>query len=200
MITKTFAYCRVSSADQSLERQLEQFRELGINERDIFIDKKSGKDFEREQYQLMKAQIRPGDCLFLVSLDRLGRSYQKIQEEWSSLRSLGCDIVVLDMPILDTRNTEGGLTGKFISDLFLQILSYVAEIERQNIRTRQRQGIELAKAAGKYKGRKPIPTENFPQVYQQVKAGEITARAGMTMLGIKTNTWYRRVKEYEGTL
>ena len=200
MTTKTFAYCRVSSADQSLERQLEQFRELGINERDIFIDQKSGKDFEREQYQLMKAQIRPNDCVFLVSLDRLGRSYQKIQEEWSSLRSLGCDIVVLDMPILDTRNTEGGLTGQFISDLFLQILSYVAEIERQNIRTRQRQGIELAKAAGKYKGRKPIPTENFPQVYQQWKAGEITARKGMELLGIKTNTWYRRVKEYEGTL
>lgn len=200
MTTKIFAYCRVSSSDQSIDRQLQQFKELGIDERDIFIDQKSGKDFEREQYQLMKAQIRPLDCVFLTSLDRLGRSYEKIKEEWSDLRSLGCDIVVLDMPILDTRNTEGGLTGKFISDLFLQILSYVAEIERQNIRARQRQGIELAKAAGKYKGRKPIPTEDFPQIYQQWKAGEITARKGMELLGVKANTFYRRVKEYERTV
>ena len=118
--------------------------------------------------------------------------------EWSDLRSKGCDIVVLDMPILDTRNTEGGLTGQFISDLFLQILSYVAEIERQNIRARQRQGIELAKAAGKYKGRKPIQTDDFPEIYEKVKSKEITARKGMEMLGVRANTWYRRVKAYEG--
>ena len=156
MTTKTFGYCRVSSSDQCLDRQLAQLRDFGIDERDIYVDKKSGKDFDREQYQLMKAQIRFRDTCVFTSLDRMGRSYQDILAEWSDLRSKGCDIVVLDMPILDTRNTEGGLTGQFISDLFLQILSYVAEIERQNIRARQRQGIELAKAAGKYKGRKPV--------------------------------------------
>ena len=198
MTTKTFGYCRVSSSDQCLDRQLAQLRDFGIDERDIYVDKKSGKDFDREQYQLMKAQIRFRDTCGFTSLDRMGRSYQDILAEWSDLRSKGCDIVVLDMPILDTRNTEGGLTGQFISDLFLQILSYVAEIERQNIRARQRQGIELAKAAGKYKGRKPIPTDNFPEVYEKVKTKEITARKGMEMLGVRANTWYRRVKAYEG--
>lgn len=198
MTTKTFGYCRVSSSDQCLDRQLAQLRDFGIDERDIYVDKKSGKDFDREQYQLMKTQIRQMDTCVFTSLDRMGRSYQDILAEWSDLRSKGCDIVVLDMPILDTRNTEGGLTGQFISDLFLQILSYVAEIERQNIRARQRQGIELAKAAGKYKGRKPIQTDDFPEIYEKVKSKEITARKGMEILGVKANTWYRRVKAYEG--
>jgi len=198
MTTKTFGYCRVSSSDQCLDRQLAQLRDFGIDERDIYVDKKSGKDFDREQYQLMKAQLRYKDLCVFTSLDRMGRSYQDILAEWSDLRSKGCDIVVLDMPILDTRNTEGGLTGQFISDLFLQILSYVAEIERQNIRARQRQGIELAKAAGKYKGRKPIQTDDFPEIYEKVKSKEITARKGMEMLGVRANTWYRRVKAYEG--
>ena len=198
MTSKTFGYCRVSSSDQCLDRQLAQLRDFGIDERDIYVDKKSGKDFDREQYQLMKAQIRFRDTCVFTSLDRMGRSYQDILAEWSDLRSKGCDIVVLDMPILDTRNTEGGLTGQFISDLFLQILSYVAEIERQNIRARQRQGIELAKAAGKYKGRKPIQTDDFPEIYEKVKSKEITARKGMEMLGVRANTWYRRVKAYEG--
>ena len=198
MTTKTFGYCRVSSSDQCLDRQLAQLRDFGIDERDIYVDKKSGKDFDREQYQLMKAHTRQGDLIVFTSLDRLSRNYKNLIEEWSSLRSIGCDIVVLDMPILDTRNTEGGLTGQFISDLFLQILSYVAEIERQNIRARQRQGIELAKAAGKYKGRKPIRTDDFPEIYEKVMSKEITARKGMEMLGVRANTWYRRVKAYEG--
>ena len=198
MTTKTFGYCRVSSSDQCLDRQLAQLRDFGIDERDIYVDKKSGKDFDREQYQLMKSHTRQGDLIVFTSLDRLSRNYKNLIEEWQSLRSMGCDIVVLDMPILDTRNTEGGLTGQFISDLFLQILSYVAEIERQNIRARQRQGIELAKAAGKYKGRKPIQTDDFPEIYEKVKSKEITARKGMEMLGVRANTWYRRVKAYEG--
>ena len=198
MTTKTFGYCRVSSSAQCLDRQLAQLRDFGIDERDIYVDKKSGKDFDRELYLLLKAQIRQMDTCVFTSLDRMGRSYQDILAEWSDLRSMGCDIVVLDMPILDTRNTEGGLTGQFISDLFLQILSYVAEIERQNIRARQRQGIELAKAAGKYKGRKPIRTDDFPEIYEKVKSKEITARKGMELLGVRANTWYRRVKAYEG--
>jgi DNA invertase Pin-like site-specific DNA recombinase len=160
----------------------------------------SGKDFNREQYQLMKAQLRHGDLVVFLSIDRMGRNYSEIIEEWRSIISLGCDIVVLDMPILDTRNNEGGLTKRFISDLFLQILSYVSEQERINIRNRQRQGIELAKAAGKYKGRKPIEVENFAEIYDMWKSGEISGREAMRQANLKPNTFYRRAKEYEGTI
>ncbi|MBE7059419.1 MAG: recombinase family protein [Ruminococcaceae bacterium] len=200
MTSKMFFYGRVSSKDQNEERQLHQARELGIDERDIYIDKKSGKDFDREQYQLLKRQLRPSDILFISSIDRLGRNYDLILSEYRSIVDMGCDIVVLDMPLLDTRNTEGGLTKRFISDLFLQILSYVSEQERINIRSRQRQGIEIAKALGKYKGRKPIETENFSSVYDEWKSGNITARQAMETLNIKPNTFYRRVKEHEGTI
>lgn len=200
MTAKQFFYGRVSSAEQNEERQLHVAREFGIDERDIYIDKVSGKDFNREQYQLMKAQLRDGDLVVFLSIDRMGRNYFEIIEEWRSIISLGCDIVVLDMPILDTRNTEGGLTKRFISDLFLQILSYVSEQERINIRNRQRQGIELAKAAGKYKGRKPIEVENFAEIYNRWKSGEISGREAMRQANLKPNTWYRRVKEYEGTI
>ena len=200
MTAKQFFYGRVSSAEQNEERQLHAAREFGIDDRDIYIDKVSGKDFNREQYQIMKSQLRSGDLVVFLSIDRMGRNYFEVIEEWRSIISLGCDIVVLDMPILDTRNNEGGLTKRFISDLFLQILSYVSEQERINIRNRQRQGIELAKAQGKYKGRKPIEVENFPEIYNQWKAGEITGRQAMRLANLKPNTWYRRVKEYEGTL
>lgn len=201
MTEKQFFYGRISAKDQNEERQLLAAREFGIDERDIYLDKQSGKDFDREQYQLMKGQLRQGDLVVIMSIDRLGRNYDQIISEWRDIVvNLGCDIVVLDMPLLDTRNEDGGLTKRFISDLFLQILSYVAEQERINIRSRQRQGIEIAKAAGKYKGRKPIATDDFPQIYEQWKAGMITARKGMELLNIKANTFYRRVKQYEGTL
>ena len=200
MTAKQFFYGRVSSAEQNEERQLHAAREFGIDERDTYIDKVSGKDFNREQYRIMKSQLRSGDLVVFLSIDRMGRNYFEVIEEWRSIISLGCDIVVLDMPILDTRNNEGGLTKRFISDLFLQILSYVSEQERINIRNRQRQGIELAKAQGKYKGRKPIEVENFPEIYNQWKAGEITGRQAMRLANLKPNTFYRRAKEYEGTL
>ena len=192
-----FFYGRVSSKEQNEERQLHQARELGIDERDIYIDKKSGKDFDREQYQLLKRQLRPSDILFISSIDRLGRNYDLILSEYRSIVDMGCDIVVLDMPLLDTRNTEGGLTKKFISDLFLQVMSYVAEQERLNIRARQRQGIDIAKANGKFKGRKRIDRENFAEVYSTWKNGEITARQAMNILNLKPNTFYRRVKAFE---
>lgn len=200
MTNKQFFYGRVSTKEQNEERQLVAAREFGIEERDIYIDKKSGKDFDREQYQILKGQLRDGDLLVILSIDRLGRNYDQIINEWRDIINLGCDIVVLDMPLLDTRNNDGGLTKRFISDLFLQILSYVSEQERINIRSRQRQGIEIAKAQGKYKGRKPISVENFPMIYEQWKNGEVTARQAMRTLEIKPNTFYRRVKEYEGTL
>ena len=192
-----FFYGRVSSKEQNEERQLHQARELGIDERDNYIDKKSGKDFDREQYQLLKRQLRPSDILFISSIDRLGRNYDLILSEYRSIVDMGCDIVVLDMPLLDTRNTEGGLTKKFISDLFLQVMSYVAEQERLNIRARQRQGIDIAKANGKFKGRKRIDRENFAEVYSIWKTGEITARQAMNILNLKPNTFYRRVKAFE---
>ena len=200
MTNKSFFYGRVSTKEQNEERQLQAARDFGINERDIYIDKISGKDFNREQYQILKGQLREGDLLVILSIDRLGRNYDQILTEWRDIINLGCDVVVLDMPLLDTRNTDGGLTKRFISDLFLQVLSYVAEQERINIRNRQRQGIEIAKAAGKYKGRKPIETENFSTVYDEWKGGNITARQAMETLKIKPNTFYRRVKSYEGTL
>ena len=200
MTNKSFFYGRVSTKEQNEERQLQAARDFGINERDIYIDKISGKDFNREQYQILKGQLREGDLLVILSIDRLGRNYDQILTEWRDIINLGCDVVVLDMPLLDTRNTDGGLTKRFISDLFLQVLSYVAEQERINIRNRQRQGIEIAKANGKYKGRKPIETENFATVYDEWKNGSITARKAMETLNIKPNTFYRRVKSYEGTL
>ena len=202
MTNKVFFYGRISSQTQSIDRQLATAKELGIDERDIYIDTASGKNFEREQYQLLKRNMRPNDLLYLSSLDRLGRSYFEVVEQYHELiNDIGIDIVVLDMPLLDTRNTDGGLTRKFISDLVLQVLSYVAEQERLDIRERQRQGIEIAKAQGKYKGRKPIAVENFPDIYNQWKSNLITARKAMELLGgLKPNTFYRRVKEYEGTL
>ncbi len=198
MTTKSFFYGRVSHSDQNESRQIQAAIEFGIEERDIYIDKKSGKDFDREQYQIMKSQLRFGDLVVFLSIDRMGRNYSEIINEWRDIINIGCDIVVLDMPLLDTRNHDGGLTKRFISDLFLQILSYVAEQERINIRNRQRQGIDIAKSLGKYKGRKPIEVENFPDVYTQWKNGEITARKAMELLNIKSNTFYRRVKQYEG--
>ena len=201
MTNKQFFYGRVSTKEQNADRQIKAAKDFGIDDRDIYIDKKSGKDFDREQYQILKGQLREGDLLVILSIDRLGRNYDQIIAEWRDIISLGCDIVVLDMPILDTRNTDGGLTKRFISDLFLQILSYVSEQERENIRSRQRQGIEIARSLGKYKGRKPIDIQNFQEVYTEWRRGSITARKAMELLGgIKPNTFYRRVKEYEGTL
>lgn len=200
MTNKQFFYGRVSTKEQNADRQIKAARDFGIDDRDIYIDKKSGKDFDREQYQILKGQLREGDLLVILSIDRLGRNYDQIISEWRDIISLGCDIVVLDMPILDTRNTDGGLTKRFISDLFLQILSYVSEQERENIRSRQRQGIELARAEGKYKGRKPIDVQNFQDVYNDWKRGTITARKAMELLNIKANTFYRRVKEHEASI
>lgn len=198
MTNKVFFYGRISSQTQSIDRQLATAKELGIDERDIYIDTASGKNFEREQYQLLKRNMRQNDLLYLSSLDRLGRSYSEVVEQYHELiNDIGIDIVVLDMPLLDTRNTDGGLTRKFISDLVLQVLSYVAEQERLNIRERQRQGIEIAKANGKFKGRKRIDRENFAEVYSTWKTGEITAKQAMNILNLKPNTFYRRVKAFE---
>lgn len=195
--SKTFGYCRVSSTDQKEDRQLEAMLELGINERDIFVDKCSGKNFDRPQYQALKVQFREGDVLVIKSIDRLGRNYKQICEEWREItREMKANIKVLDMPVLDTTRTEG-LIGEVISDIVLQLLSYVAEQERAFIKQRQAEGIKLAKEKGKRLGKPPIEyPENWDNVYKIWKSGTITAREAMKQLNLKPTSFYKLAKKY----
>ncbi len=196
--SKTFGYCRVSSTDQKEDRQLEAMLELGINERDIFVDKCSGKNFDRPQYQALKVQLREGDILVIKSIDRLGRNYKQICEEWREItREIKANIKVLDMPVLDTTRTEG-LIGEVISDIVLQLLSYVAEQERAFIKQRQAEGIKLAKEKGKRLGKPPIEyPENWDNVYKVWKSGAITAREAMKQLNLKPTSFYKLAKKYD---
>jgi DNA invertase Pin-like site-specific DNA recombinase len=196
----TFGYVRVSADDQNEARQIEKMRELGIDERHIFIDKKSGKDFDREQYRAMMAMLREGDLVCIASLDRLGRNYLEMGQEWETITKVKkADILVLDMAdILDTRK-KTDLTGTLISDMVVRLLSYVAERERENIRARQAEGIAIAKAQGKYTGRKAITVdkEQFEKLYAEVIRGERTNRYVMQKMDLKPNTYYRLVNEYK---
>lgn len=194
-----YGYGRVSAKDQNEARQVQAFLEYGIDEDNIFIDKKSGKDFDREQYQLLKQILKrtKNNLLVIKSIDRLGRNYKEIQEQWRELAQY-TDIKVLDMPLLDT-TLHKDLLGNFISDLVLQVLSFVAENERANIRERQKQGIEIAKKLGKYKGGKkrikmPI---NFEDEYNKWKLGQQTAKTTMQNCYLKRTTFYSLVKDYE---
>lgn len=197
---RSFFYARVSSKDQSLERQLVTANELGIENEYVFIEKASGKDFKRPEYQLMKRMLREDDILYIKSLDRLGRNKQMILDEWRELtRDKKINIVVWDMPLLDTRKYKdmNGLEN-LISDLILQLLSYMAEDERKRIKERQEEGIKAALKKGtKFGRRKILIDENFKTVYDQWKQGEITAVKAMDLVSMKSNTFYRRVKEYE---
>jgi DNA invertase Pin-like site-specific DNA recombinase len=197
---RKFFYARVSSKDQSLERQIASAKEIDIDDEYIFIEKASGKDFKRPEYQLMKRIFRNGDILYIKSLDRLGRSKQMILDEWRELtRVKYIDIVVLDMPLLNTskyKDMSGFET--LISDLILQLLSYMAEDEHKRIKERQEEGIKIALSKGIKFGRKKIEiNEKFKSVYTDWKYNKITAVAAMKTLGMKSNTFYRRVKEYE---
>ena len=191
-------YVRVSSKDQNEARQVQQMLEIGIDERNIFIDKESGKDFNREKYQAMIGWLREGDEVYISSLDRLGRNYDDMSKEWERItKQIKANIIVLDMPILDTRKNRD-LTGTLIADIVFKLLSYVAESERNKIRGRQREGIEIAKREGKYKGRKPIEVDKlkFEEMYAKVKRGECTNKYAMKVLGLKTTTYYKFVNEY----
>lgn len=194
-----FFYARVSSKDQNENRQLEVAKELKIKDKNIYIDKASGKDFDRKEYQQLKRILREDDVLYILSLDRLGRNYDEIKKEWEELtQTIKCDIVVIDMPLLDTRVQGKDLNGKFISDLVLQILSYVAQTEKENIKKRQRQGIDIALKEKRPYGRpKQEIDKAFVDVYLKWKNEEITAKKAMQFLNMKPNTFYRRVKEYE---
>lgn len=200
-------YVRVSSQDQNIDRQLQKMIDLGIEERFIFIDRQSGKDFERPQYQAMKRIIREGDLVYVDALDRLGRDYNGIIREWKNItRELNADIVVLENESLfDSRKFKSmGDIGELMEDQFLSLLAYVAEQERKKIRQRQAEGIALAKAKGKQLGRPKINLESLSKEQRQVlennfpkwKNKEITGVEFMKMLGLKKNTFYKIMKEY----
>lgn len=195
--SKTFAYCRVSSTDQNEDRQVEAMLDLGINERDIFVDKCSGKNFDRPQYQALKLQLREGDVLVIKSIDRLGRNYKQICNEWREItRDIKANIKVIDMPILDTTRTDG-LIGEVISDIVLQLLGFVAEQERAFIKQRQAEGIKLAKEKGKRLGKPPMEyPDNWSEVYTVWKSGSITAREAMKRTNLKPTTFYKLAKQY----
>ena len=201
MENRKFGYIRVSSRDQNEGRQLQLMQEVGISPRDIFIDKQSGKNFNREQYQLLKRMIRKGDILYIHSLDRFGRNKEEILEEWNAItKEIEADIVVLDMPLLDTTQYKDSL-GTFIADLVLQILSWMAQEERDRIRKRQREGIDAALNKGVSFGRpKAQVNKEFIEVYNRWKQKEITAVQAMKEANVKKTTFYKLVKQHENTL
>lgn len=201
--TEIWGYARVSSTAQNLDRQFEQFRAYGIDERHIRAEKLSGKDFDRPEFMSLVGtdksapSMRTGDTLVICSLDRLGRDYNEIQHWWQYItKTLKCFIVVLDMPLLCTNDGENSLDRSFMADLVLQILSYVAEKERIAIHERQRQGIEVAKAQGVKFGRPKVDKpEGFDTVAEQWNNRQITAVAAMKQLGLTKHSFYRLLKE-----
>ncbi|PFJ04696.1 recombinase family protein [Bacillus thuringiensis] len=198
MNTRKFGYIRVSSKDQNEDRQIEAMKKLITDERDIFVDKQSGRDFNREQYQLLKRMLRKNDILYIHSLDRFGRNKEAILQEWKDItQNIQAHIVVLDMPLLDTTQYKDSL-GTLITDLVLQILSWLAEEERTKIKTRQREGIDAAKKKGKHLGRpKTEITQEFIDVYNDWKHGKITALYAMKKCNMTSPTFYRVVKRYQ---
>lgn len=189
-----YGYVRVSSKDQCEDRQLLALKEFGIVERNIYTDKISGKNFNRPQYHRLMKKLKQGDVVVILSIDRLGRNYDEIQNQWRIItKEKQADIVVLDMPLLDTRKSQNNdLTGTFIADLVLQILAYVAQIERENIKQRQKEGIHAAKCRGVQFGR---PRKNIPDNFDDVKGkwekSEINSRQAAQILGISQNTFLR---------
>ena len=211
-----YGYARVSSKDQNLARQIEELKACGIDERYIYTDMISGKKFDRPKYNLLVGteqsapMLREGDLLVICSIDRLGRDYEEIRNQWQYItKQLGVDIRVVDMPLLDTRSHDrNNLDKSFVSDLVLQILSYVAEKERESTRSRQRAGIDCMRTdpvTGKKIGKSGRPTgrpsaeypENWESVYFKWKNNEITATAAMKQLGLKRNTFYNLLRKFE---
>lgn len=193
-----YGYVRVSSRDQNEARQLIALREVGVSDRNIYVDKQSGKDFNRPQYKKLIRKMKKDDLLYIKSIDRLGRNYDEIMQQWRVLtKEKGIDIVVLDMPLLDTRRGKD-LMGTFLSDIVLQVLSFVAENERANIRQRQAEGIAAAKAKGIRFGRPPQPLPvNFHSVFQKWKQGEITGTAAAKECEMPLSTFRYRAEIYE---
>ena len=195
---KVYGYIRVSTREQNEDRQLIALREIGVPEKNIFLDKQSGKDFNRPQYKKLLRKLKKDDLLYIKSIDRLGRNYEEILEQWRVLtKEQGVDIVVLDMPLLDTRRGKD-LMGTFLSDIVLQVLSFVAENERTTIRQRQAEGIAAAKAKGIHLGRPPQPLPaSFHTMFQKWKKGEITGTAAAKECGMPLSTFRYRAEIYE---
>ena len=193
-----YGYVRVSAKDQNEDRQMIAMKEVGLDEKNIYLDKESGKHFKRRQYGKLLKRLKMDDLLYIKSIDRLGRNYEEILEQWRYLTKKKCvDIVVLDMPLLDTRRGKD-LMGTFLSDIVLQLLSFVAENERTNIRQRQAEGIAAAKARGVRFGRPPKPLpKNFPRVYQQWTSGKITGTAAAKLCGMPMSSFRYRVEVSE---
>ena len=193
-----YGYVRVSSKDQNEDRQVITMREMQVPEENIYIDKQSGKDFNRPQYKKLLRRVKQDDLIYIKSIDRLGRNYTEILDQWKVItKDKQVDLYVMDMPILDTRR-EKNLLGTFISDLVLALLSYVAENERNNIRQRQAEGIAAAKARGVHFGRRPNPLpENFYEVYQQWKMKKISVSEAARECGMPQTTFFERARAYE---
>lgn len=191
-MSRTFGYIRVSTREQNEDRQVHAMKEYGIGESDMILDKQSGKDFDRPGYKKMLKKLKKGDVIVIKSIDRLGRDYDEILEQWRIItKEKEADIVVIDMPLLDTRNGRD-LTGTLIADIVLQLLSYVAQTEREFIRQRQREGIENARMNGVHLGRTPkSKPSNFAEVFEKWERGEISGRKAAKVLGI-SHTLFRK--------
>lgn len=194
---KIYGYVRVSSTDQNEERQMVALAEAGVSEKNISMDKQSGKSFDRPQYKKLVKKLKAGDLLYVLSIDRLGRNYEEIQNQWRVItKEIGADICVLDMPLLHTRQGKD-LMGTFIADLVLQILSFVAQSERENIKKRQEQGIAAAKAKGVRFGRPEIPLpDNFGKLVKDWEKKRISFEEILKICNMSEATFYRKLREY----
>jgi len=194
-----YAYIRVSAADQNEDRQLSAMEAIPVPRHNIFMDKMSGKDFNRPSYQSLLKKLKPGDLIYVKSIDRLGRNYDEIQSQWRVItKERGVDIVVLDMPLLDTRQGKD-LMGTYIADTVLALLSFVAQKEREDIRSRQREGIAAARARGVHLGRPTKkPPENFAEAVKLWECGKVTFEEALAQTGLKQATFYNRLREMRG--
>ncbi len=193
-----YGYIRVSTREQNEDRQMIALREVGVSQKLIYMDKQSGKDFNRPNYRKLVRKLKKDDLLYIKSIDRLGRNYEEILEQWRVLtKEKGIDIVVLDMPLLDARRGKG-LMGTFLSDIVLQVLSFVVENERTNIRQRQAEGIAAAKAKGVKFGRPPIPLpDNFYEVHRDWRAKKISLAGAARACGMPVSTFYAKARGFE---
>ena len=200
MENKIYGYVRVSSVDQNEDRQLMALNKVNVPMKNVYMDKLSGKDFNRPQYKKLVRRLKSGDLLYILSIDRLGRNYEEIQNQWRILtKEIGIDICVLDMPLLDTRNGKD-LMGTFIADLVLQILSFVAQSERENIKKRQQKGIAAANAKEVKFGRPPRPLpENFHEVHQAWRNKKMTLRQVADACGMPEGTFYGKARKFENS-
>lgn len=195
-MNRVYGYVRVSSTDQNESRQMLALAERRVEPKNIYVDKQSGKDFARPQYQRLVKRLHSGDLLYILSIDRLGRNYAEIQNQWRILtKEIGVDICVMDMPLLDTRNGKD-LMGTFIADLVLQILSFVAQSERENIKKRQAEGIAAAKKRGVKFGRPETPLpDGFGKIARDWENGRITTDQALALCHMSESTFYRRRRE-----